>query len=81
MERGGDRITENACHRVSFDGGSDPVDMDACNVFKPLLQIVQDYEFDLVSSSDEFMSQGAHVVSDVSQAFGWIFPTEQQNAH
>jgi hypothetical protein len=42
------------------------VDVDAGNVFEPLLQIVQNYQFDLVSSSDKFMGQRTNVISDVS---------------
>jgi hypothetical protein len=51
---------------VSLDGVSDPVDVDAGDIFEPLLQVVQDYQFDPVSSSDKFVGQSANVVSDVS---------------
>src|SRR5271157_5598717 len=66
---------------MGLDGVSNPVDMNAGNIFEPLLQIVQNYKFNLVSSTEKLMSQCAHVISDVSQAFGRIFPAKQQNMH
>jgi hypothetical protein len=50
---------------MSSDGVGNPVNVDASNVFEPLLQIVQNHEFNVMSSFDKFMGQGAHVVSDV----------------
>jgi len=66
LQRSGDGIAEYACHRVSPDRVSNPVNVNARNIFEPRLHIVQDYEFDFVSSSDKFMSQSANMISDVS---------------
>jgi hypothetical protein len=40
--------------------------MDAGDIFEPSLQIVQNYQFNIVSSFEKLMGQRAHVVSDVS---------------
>jgi hypothetical protein len=39
--------------------------MDARNILEPGLDVVQDYKFDFVSSSDKLMGQSANVISDV----------------
>jgi hypothetical protein len=51
---------------VGSDRVSNPVNVDARNIFEPRLHVVQDYEFDFVSSSDKFMSQSTDMISHVS---------------